>query len=200
MVDVLMWLWLSLVGGYEEAMFSALVYIISLAAFGAAIWYFFDRMAERELFPVHRRRWARFVAYLVLYPAVSFLWFVMQVFFIVFTGYGVPLNTALALGAAVVGAVRISAYIKEDYARDLATLVPVCLLAVLLTEPIEITPHIISQRFVELALSLPIMFRFLLLLTVLEWSLKLLEMTGVHLGRRTVHRHPTSKPAFGPSG
>ena len=76
-----------------------------------------------------------FIEYIIILPFMIFFWFSIFSFFLILLTEDLTLGALLLISAAVVGAIRISAYYNEDLSKELAKLIPFTLLAVSLLKP-----------------------------------------------------------------
>ncbi len=75
-----------------------------------------------------------FLEYIVILPFLIFFWFGVFTLFLIFLTEGLDVQTLLVLSAVIIGAVRMTAYYKEDVSKEVAKLLPYTLLAVSMTK------------------------------------------------------------------
>jgi len=68
--------------------------------------------------------------YVIILPFMIFFWFSIFALFLILLTENISVASILILSAAIVGAIRITSYYKEDLARELAKLIPFMLLTV----------------------------------------------------------------------
>ena len=73
--------------------------------------------------------------YLIILPILVFSWFAILSFMLLMLSSEQPVSQILLISAAVVGAVRITSYFREDLSRDLAKMFPFTVLAIFLLSP-----------------------------------------------------------------
>jgi len=73
------------------------------------------------------------IEYIVILPVLTFFWFSILAMLTLMLAKGLPVSTVLLISAALVAAVRITSYISEDLAKDLAKMLPFTLLAIAIT-------------------------------------------------------------------
>ena len=122
-----------------------LLSVIGIAIYTLFVWYFYRYISKRDIFPkffyvlekVENPSLARkifFVGiYIVLFPIVIFIWFVVLSFFVYLIGEDMPMHLAIFVSMSVIGVVRILAYYREDAAREIAKVIPYGILALFLT-------------------------------------------------------------------
>jgi hypothetical protein len=73
------------------------------------------------------------IEYIVLMPILTFFWFGVLSILTLMLAKDLTISTVLLISAALVTSVRITAYISEDLAKDLAKMIPFTLLAIAIT-------------------------------------------------------------------
>ncbi len=68
--------------------------------------------------------------YLFVFPLVAFFWFATFTVLLSFLAPDRPFSDILLVALAVVGTIRISAYLTEDLSRDLAKILPFAVLGI----------------------------------------------------------------------
>lgn len=130
----------------ERSFYDLLAFSAGMVVYGLFVWHFYHVMARREMFkmglqklfssPLLSRRFCGWmVKNLFVFPLSVFLWFIVYSTFMFFLAQGLSSDLVFLIVGSLVVAVRISAYYKEDLARDLAKLLPLSMLAIFLTSP-----------------------------------------------------------------
>ena len=68
--------------------------------------------------------------YLVIFPVVAFFWFAVFTVLLSFLAPNRDFSDILLVAMAVVGTIRVSAYVTEDLSRDLAKILPFAVLGI----------------------------------------------------------------------
>ncbi|MFH0973480.1 MAG: hypothetical protein V1817_01685 [Candidatus Micrarchaeota archaeon] len=131
--------------------------------------------------------------YTLLFPAITFLWFVLLSASLFILSRTAELETVFMLSISVVAAVRILAYYKEAIAVDLAKLLPLALLAVLIVEPGLFSVELVKSRLLELVAALPQFAAVIVFVVVLEWALRLLYILAKYLRNEPAKPVPIKK-------
>jgi hypothetical protein len=170
---------------------------IVVVLYSVAIWKFYRFIAHKNILALNLSKYNRsehpmiaktiaalfyFLEYIVILPFVVFLWFAMFTVFLILLTEGIELNTSLIVSATIVAAARMTAYYKEDLARDIAKLLPFTLLGAAITNVNAFSfKKIITQLF-----ALPSFFShvasYMLFIFVIEMILRLVETTFVATG------------------
>jgi hypothetical protein len=94
------------------------------------------------------------IEYIVLLPILTFFWFAILSILTLVLAKDLPVNTVLILAAALVASIRVTSYVKEDLAKDLAKMLPLTLLAIAITT----TGFFDLSLFVERIKEIPSLF------------------------------------------
>jgi hypothetical protein len=129
-----------------------LVALASLTAiiviYAVFVFYFYRFLAKKNIIELNLNQYNQYsnpilikvfatlfyiIEYLILLPILTFFWFAILAVLTLILAKGLTINMVLLLSAALVAAVRITAYITEDLAKDLAKMLPFTLLAIAIT-------------------------------------------------------------------
>ena len=121
-----------------------IVFVFGMVVYTVFIFKFYQFVASRDVFGLDVAKYenARFKAirvflhlflyaakYLFIFPLVAFFWFAAITVMLSFLAANQEFSEILLVAMAVVGTIRISAYISEDLSRDLSKMLPFGLLA-----------------------------------------------------------------------
>ena len=144
-----------IVGGISE-MFNGDFHLLLVLLFFTAViviyavfvYYFYRFLAKKNLVELNLNKYnqshnpalAKFFAgifyiieYIIILPVMTFFWFSILAILILILSKGMAIGTILLISAALVAAVRITAYLSENLSRDLAKMLPFTLLAIAIT-------------------------------------------------------------------
>lgn len=120
------------------------IYILGMAVYALFVFKFYQFVSARDIFAFDLSKYENskfkvvrvfihlvlYVAqYLFVFPIVAFFWFAAITIMLSFLAAGQEFNEILLVAMAVVGTIRISAYVTEDLSRDLAKMLPFGVLA-----------------------------------------------------------------------
>ncbi len=120
-------------------------YILGMAIYTLFVFKFYRFLASKDIFEFDvsrleesKHRAVRvalhsvfYVAqYLFVFPLVAFFWFATFTVLLSFLAPDRPFSDVLLVALAVVGTIRISAYVTEDLSRDLAKILPFAVLGI----------------------------------------------------------------------
>ncbi|AJW70798.1 hypothetical protein [Nitrosopumilus adriaticus] len=143
--------------GIEVSFTELIAYSIGMVVYGIFIWNFYRFIARREMIPLGLKKYqtdgkkatsiiAYVFKYIIVFPLVVLVWFIVYSTFLFFMAPDIPKEHVFLIVISLVVTVRISAYYKEDLAKDFAKLIPFALLGIFLTSNIFFTPDDIIDR------------------------------------------------------
>ncbi|MCV0411253.1 hypothetical protein [Nitrosopumilus sp.] len=143
--------------GTDVSVADLIGYSVGMVIYGIFIWNFYRFLARREMIPLGLKKYqtdgkkitsivAYVLKYVIIFPLVVLVWFVVYSTFLFFMAPDLPTEHVFLIVISLVVTVRISAYYKEDLAKDFAKLIPFALLGIFLTSNIFFTPNDILDR------------------------------------------------------
>ena len=167
----------------------AVTYVLAMSIFAIFVFKFYRFVAARDVFALDLSkyeglsfRWGRslfhiivyVVKYLLLFPVFAFFWFAILTVILAFLSKEQTFSETLLIALVTVSAIRVTAYYKEDLARDLAKILPFAVLSAL----------IINASFTSVSDSLDrlrtagdhseTIFYYLVFLIALEFALRVI--------------------------
>ncbi|MDA3836451.1 MAG: hypothetical protein PF542_02410 [Nanoarchaeota archaeon] len=173
--------------------FISLLFVI----YGVLIWKFYRFIAHKDIIQLNLRQYnkkrngekSRFytfllyiLEYIIILPFLVFFWFAMFTTFLIILTDNLELNTILIISATIIVAIRMTAYYKEDLAKDMAKLLPFTLLAVAITQSTSFSFSKILGQLFAIPILLQNITSYLLFVFIIEFILRLLETTFVASG------------------
>ena len=144
---------------FEGGPIKFLLFIIGIAIYSLFVWHFYRFISKRDVFPklfyklsnqesASKARIAIGVAiYIVLFPIIIFVWFIVLSFFVYLIGEDMPLVIAIFVSMSIIAVVRIISYYREDAAREIAKMIPYAILAFFLTSAaVYQDPNFFSEK------------------------------------------------------
>jgi hypothetical protein len=123
---------------------------ITLTIYSIFVWFFYRLLARRDVIGLNLRKYNKdrdgaikkvfavlfyIVEFIVIGPIAIFFWFaILSIFFIVLAKE-LEVGTVMLICAALISAIRVTAYFNENLSKDLAKMVPFTMIAVVLTTP-----------------------------------------------------------------
>ena len=130
-----------------DVLWPVVIYVLGMSVYAIFIFKFYRFVAARDVFQLDLARyeglsfrWAKslfhyilyVVKYLLLFPVIAFLWFAVLTVILAFLSKEQTFSETLLIALVTVSAIRVTAYYKEDLARDLAKILPFAVLSALL--------------------------------------------------------------------
>lgn len=171
--------------GVEVSFTELIAYSIGMVVYGIFIWNFYRFLARREMIPLGLKKYqtdgkkatsiiAYVFKYVIVFPLVVLVWFIVYSTFLFFMAPDIPKEHVFLIVISLVVTVRISAYYKEDLAKDFAKLIPFALLGIFLTSNIFFTPKDIMERAYDFIPFLGKIIGFIIYAIIVETILRIL--------------------------
>ncbi|NND87036.1 MAG: hypothetical protein HKM23_06925 [Nitrosopumilus sp.] len=171
--------------GVEVSFTELIAYSIGMVVYGIFIWNFYRFLARREMIPLGLKKYqtdgkkatsiiAYVFKYVIVFPLVVLVWFVVYSTFLFFMAPDIPKEHVFLIVISLVVTVRISAYYKEDLAKDFAKLIPFALLGIFLTSNIFFTPKDVIERAYDFIPFLGKIIGFVIYAIIVEAILRIL--------------------------
>lgn len=161
---------------------------IIIGIYSLFIWFFYRSLAKRDVLKLNLAQyntskhsgWAKFFAvlfyiieFIIVAPIAIFFWFSILSLFLILLAKEIEVGTVILICAALISAIRITAYFKEDLSKDLAKMVPFTLLGVAILTPNFIDINTSIERITQVPLFLNNAIYYLFFIFALETVLRL---------------------------
>lgn len=171
--------------GIDVSFSDLILYSIGMVAYGIFIWNFYRFIARREMIPLGLGKYqtdgkkitsiiAYVLKYIIVFPLVVLVWFVVYSTFLFFMAPDLSIELVFLVVISLVVTVRISAYYKEDLAKDFAKLIPFALLGIFLTSNIFFTVDQVIERLDDFIPFLGKIIGFVIYAIMVEAILRIL--------------------------
>ena len=125
------------------AFFTTVIVIYSIFVF-----YFYRFLARKNIIELNLNQYNQYsnpaaikffaaaffiIEYIILLPILTFFWFAILAVLILILAKELPVDTVLLIAAALVASIRVTSYVNEDLAKDLAKMLPLTFLAIAIT-------------------------------------------------------------------
>lgn len=179
--------------GYERDLETLLIYAVGIALYTALVFAFYQNISKRDAFQFVRRpgwkgRLAMVLESGIVFPLMSFLYFVLLGGSLFVLAKSQATYQIMLLAMSVVVGVRVTAFLSENAAVDLAKMLPLALLGVLIVDPSYASLETTWQRVLEVPTLVPVLWRFFVLFVVLEGGLRLVRTSLVRARRGRTRR------------
>lgn len=200
LIEIFFWI-------FDAKFLNLFVLTVALTVSMIIMWVMYIHLSKKDVFNIPRAKkddskWKRFfqnsayfLKYVLIFPAYSFVWFVVfSMILILMTNSSSPENI-LFFGIVLIASVRVTAYISERMSEDLAKLFPLTFASSILINPgfLTLDFSVIKNFFSIAALKdslmlLPYYLKYLLFIIFLEWILR-----SVSLGIMAFNEYRESK-------
>ncbi|MBI4894469.1 MAG: hypothetical protein HY833_01905 [Candidatus Aenigmarchaeota archaeon] len=156
-----------------------------LVIYAIFIWHFHRYVSTRDVFRWDTEKYERsgalgklghgiayLVKYLIAYPVLVFVWFGVFAAFMFVLGGSFQVQTILLVSFALVTAIRICSYYKEELAVELAKIVPFSILAAFVLQPSAFNFDA-TQKVFELGSFLGDILSFMIFSVFAEWVIRI---------------------------
>ncbi len=131
---------------------------------------FFSRLFQGTLY---------FVEYILILPFLIFVIFTVFTFFLIILSQSQEISQILFLSAAIITAIRMTAYYKEDLSQEIAKMLPFTLLAITVLNPNNFSDTQYIERILSHFSQLPgffsQIFTFLIFIVLIEIVLRFFD-------------------------
>lgn len=171
--------------GEDIAFVDLIIYSLGMVVYGVFIWNFYRFLSRREMIPLRLNKYETdgkkitslavyIIKYVIVFPLVVLVWFVVYSTFLFFMAPDLSVDLVFLVVISLVVAVRISAYYKEDLAKDFAKLIPFALLGIFLTSTVFFTVDQIKDRLVDFLPFVSKILGFVIYAIIVEAILRIL--------------------------
>lgn len=132
----------------ENLILTLTFFALVIVFYAIFVYYFYRFLAKKNIISLNLNQYntygnpalVKFFAaffyileYIVLLPIMTFFWFGVLAILTLVLSEGMSVSTVLVISAALVAAVRVTAFVSEDLAKDLAKMLPFALLSISIT-------------------------------------------------------------------
>ena len=166
-----------------------LFFTATIVIYSIFVFYFYRFLAKKNIIELNLNQYNKYtgaalvkvfafifyvVEYIILLPVITFFWFGVLAILILVLAKGIELNLILLLTASLVAAVRITSYLNEDLAKDLAKMLPFTLLAIAITTAGFFNIQLFFDRIAEIPTLFSNIAYYLLFIIAIELIMRIL--------------------------
>ena len=130
--------------------FTVIIFILLIVLYSVFVWKVYRAVARKDVLALNLQQYNSFehptlekmsaaflyfMEYIIVFPFLIFFWFAIFALVLLVFSDGLNVHQTLLLSAAVVGAIRVCAYYKEDLSREIAKLLPFTILGIMILTP-----------------------------------------------------------------
>jgi len=167
------------------------LFLISMAIvfFSVLTWFIYNYLARRDLLKLNLSKYDKdedaaeeksiaillyVLEFIIITPVVIFISFIVFAMFFIIFAKDLEVGTIMLICAALISAVRIISYFKEELSKELAKLIPLTLLAVIIATPGFFDIATTIGRISQIPLFFDSAFFYLLFIFIWEILLRVL--------------------------
>ena len=114
------------------------------------------------------------IKYLIMFPVLAFFWFLVLAVLLSFMSKNQKIENVLLVSMAIVGAIRVAAYYKEDLSRDLAKILPFAMLGIMLIDSSILATLSTSVTNIRaIGSNFELILYYLILIVAMEFALRI---------------------------
>jgi len=162
---------------------------LGMVLYGIVIWKFYRFLARRDIIKLDLKKYNKFqsagllkffavifyiIEFLIILPFVICIWFAIYSIMMVVLAKEHGVSAVLMISAAVIAAVRITAYYSEDLSKDLSKMFPFTLLGIAILSPNFFNSSEIISRFSEIPSLLGNVYYYAIAIIIIEIFFRLL--------------------------
>jgi len=165
--------------------FTAVIVIYSIFVF-----YFYRFLAKKNIIELNLNQYNQYenptlvkalaaffyiIEYIILLPFLTFFWFSIFSTLILLLSKNITIETTLLISAALVASIRITSYVNEDLAKDLAKMLPFTLMAVAITTTGFFDVPVFLNRMSEIPSLFSSIPYYLIFVVIIELIMRITE-------------------------
>lgn len=176
-----------------ETYLNLLIFTVGLFVYAVFVLHFYKTLSKRDLFKLDLSKYTlprikhktlgqiwEFLKYILKYgiffPIYISVWFLMLSLFLLLLSKDITTTHILMTSIVVVSATRLASYYNEELSVDLAKLIPLALLAILITSPGFFLMETTIERLSVIPTIIPEIVQFITFSVLLEWALRFLYL------------------------
>lgn len=171
-----------------------LTYTLIIAVYGVFIWTFYRWMSKRDLFHLQikdsRRAWLKkmlhMFKYVLFFPILIFIWFGALTTILFFLSKTQSTETILLISMAMIAAIRISSYYKEELSQEIAKILPLAVLGIFVVDPTFFSFELTISRFYQIPTLWILLANYLLFTIILEFILRAVLVVRRHFEKKYI--------------
>ncbi len=167
------------------AFFTTVIILYSIFVF-----YFYRFLAKKNIIELNLNQYNQYenpalikifagvfyiIEYIILLPVLTFFWFGVLAILTLLLAKGIAVKTILLIAAALVTSIRVTSFVSEDLAKDLAKMVPFTLLAIAISTAGFFEIPLFFYRISEIPSLFSNVPYYLLFIVIIELIMRIAE-------------------------
>ncbi len=178
-----------------------ILHVIGMAIYAVFVFELYHFISRKNIFELDlseyasgKEKWENamkvvrhFVKYLVIFPILPIIWFVVFTVLLAIMSGGRTVESLLVVSMAVVSTIRIGAYYDERLAEDLAKMLPLALLGIFLVDGVQ---ALSLQSILDVVEAVALEWRTIMYYWVFTVALELVLRIASSLKRGDIETEP----------
>ena len=163
------------------------VVILLIFLYSVFVWIFYKSISKRDIIKLDLNKYNTadhpvlikflaavfyFTEYIIILPLIIFLGFALFTLLMIFLTEELSTSALLLISATIIATIRLTAYFREEIAKDLAKLIPLTFLAVSLLTPGFFSVERIIGKLTEMPMFIDEIFIYLVFIMIMEIVLR----------------------------
>ncbi len=164
---------------------NVMLYTLLVFIYALFVWKFYKFMARKNILKLELSEYATagqkflagmlfFIQYIVVMPLIVFFWFSVLSLILLILAKGQAMEQVLFISAVFIAATRISAYLSEDLAREIAKILPLTVLGVFALNPNTFAMPL-TEKLKDIIIFFPNIKNYLLFIFCVEVFFRLVN-------------------------
>jgi len=182
---------LNLVSSDTSSILTLTFFAAVIVIYSVFVFYFYRFLARKNIIKLNLNQYNQYsnrvavklfavvlyiLEYIILLPIFTFFWFAILAILTLILAKGITVSTILLISAALVAAVRVTSYVSEDLAKDLAKMLPFTLLAIAITTAGFFSIESLLQRISEIPTLFSNIPYYLLFIVTIELIMRIADL------------------------
>jgi len=183
-----------IVNGIPEpyrSLFVILMYTLFIVFYAVFIWKFYKFLSSKDILQLNLDQYNHSghpilekilavvlytIEYMVILPFLVLFWFAILSMFLLVLSSAEDVQQILMIAAAIIAAIRITAYIAEDLSKDVAKILPFTVLAMFILDADLFNSEQILNRILQIPSLFTHILMFVVFIFVVEFILRMVYL------------------------
>lgn len=181
---------LSLLPEWAQKFIGLFLLVLVIVVYAIFVWKFYKIVSKKNIVTLNLKKYNRsphptiskitgfgayVFEYIIFMPLLIFIAFGLFTIFLILLTQDISVSTILVLSATIIGAIRMTAYYKEEVSQEIAKLLPFTLIAVSMTKSNFFNFERILSQISQLPQFFNNIITYLLFIIILESVLRFFE-------------------------
>ncbi len=171
---------------------------VTIAVYSIFVWFLYRALAKKDILEINLAKYNKFkhsalikifatifyiIKFIIIMPLIILFLFVFFTIILIVLAKEYSVPTIMLISAAIISAIRMTAYFNEDLSKDLAKMFPFTLLGIAILTPGFFNLETTIARFSEIPLLFNSLIYYYAFIVVLEIILRVLYLPVAFFSR-----------------